>query len=115
MALAAQLEEAVHGEPLDEGVKDMFRALNKAVIRAFDKWEKKNDPFGHRLRVSRRERRAASEKFLREHPEIVKAAEKARASIGTWDRFKSQFKEVYEAIGSIGNDIIDVLQGLIQI
>ena len=110
--LAEQLEEAVYGE-LDEDVRQSLRALNKLIIRKFDAWEKKYDPSGHTYRQRGRANRAAAEKFVKAHPEIVEKARKAREAVGTWDRFKSQLGEVGDALGSMGNDVITVIMGTV--
>lgn len=97
--LAAELHEALYG-PLDEGIGD-------AIAKAFDKWQAKN--VDRRARMDKKARAAASKRFLNDHPQLILRAKKAKDALGGWDRFKTQYSEIFDSMGSIGMDVANAL------
>jgi hypothetical protein len=104
--LAAELHEAIHDPgDLDEGIRD----LGKAIVAAYKEWAR-----GRAITSSVRKsyKKKLAQDFVKSHPELARRSVEARRALGGWDRFKAQYNEVMHALGNMGSDIFDVLQGL---
>lgn len=93
--LAAQLDEAIHGDELSEGAREALHKLSRMILAAW--------------------KGGAAQRFLRSHPEIVRQAKKAREQVTSWDRFKHTLESLLHSLGQGAEEIIMALQGALPV